>query len=531
MSDGRNGEAVHCAFCGDMFSVDLLLYCRSCGAIICSKCLKRDYFKAFFCSYCSALVPEETIYCPVCSNRSEKKEGNTTIRMCPSCLSRDIHPVIEERKFLVISFRDLVLKLRHEFTNIADFVSVFNTVINRGILLRKNNFLHYPIIERSLNDIHKGFPTCLKDLEETITYTARSLAQHVLAFSRPTQMSPLDIKANFTVLKTLTEEVEVFENLISKKISFFSDRLKQAERSLKRMEKTKTVFDKLSKFIEIMPGESPVYIYRYKKLTNNPGNINLKKGGGYIILTDKRIVFVPQKGINKKTEETSQPNLSNFYALDLEKTHMIDVEKRFFSSKKVIFRTDEGEYEFIFSKKEVGKLKDAFKFSKKYYEYASKNSSFLEQLARDKINIDSFKKRIEKYIEHILFPLGLSQKQILGGIKDDYYPFDLVDFSDINHLENNYRAIIKVLSKLDEKYQRGEIHGPEYMHQMNYYGNLLESNYYGIIKVLNILHDRFERGEINEPDYMRQIKCYNQQKFIIRREIERRKTRFGSPLA
>ncbi len=493
--------------------------------------MKRDYFKAFFCSYCSSLVPEESIFCPVCSRRSEKKEGNTTIRMCPSCFSRDIHPVIEERKFLVISFRDLVLKLRHEFTNIADFVSVFNSVVNRGILLRKNNFLHYPIIERSLNDVHKGFPTCLKELEEVITYTARSLAQHVLTFSRPTQMSPLDLKSNFTVIKTLTEEVEVFRNLISQKLGFFSDRLKQAERSVKRMEKTKTVFEKLSKFIEIMPGESPVYIYRYKKFANTPRNINLKKGGGYIILTNKRILFVPLKVINIKNEEKSQPNPSNFYALDLEKTHMIDVENHFFSRKKVIFRTDEGECVLLFSKREVGRLKDAFKFSKKYCEYASKNSSFLEQLAREKINIDPFKKRIEKYIDHILFPLGLSQKQALGGIKEDYYPFDFVDFSDITRLENNYHAIIKVLNKLDEQFQRGEIYGPEYMHQMNYYRNLLESNYYGIIKVLNTLHDRFERGEINEPNYMRQIKNYNQQKFIIRRELERRKTRVGSPIA
>ncbi len=529
--DGRNGEVVHCAFCGDAFSIDLLLFCRSCGAIICCKCLKRDYFKAFFCSYCSALVPEETIFCPVCRRRSEKKQGNTTIRMCPSCLSRDIHPVIEERKFLVISFRDLVLKLRHEFTNIADFVSVFNSVINRGILLRKNNFLHYPIIERSLNDIHKGFPTCLKELEEVTTYTARSLAQHVLAFSRPTQMSPLDLKANFTVRKTLSDEVEVFENLVSRKLGFFSDRLKQAERSVKRMEKTKTVFDKLSRFIEIMPGESPVYIYRYKKIANTPRNINLKKGRGYIILTDQRIIFVPLKGINLKNEEKSQTDSSNFYALDLEKTHMIDVTKHFFSRKKVIFRTEEGEYVFLFSTREVGRLKDAFKFSKKYHDYTSKNSSFLEQLARDKINIDPFKKRIEKYIDHILFPLGLSQKQIFGDIKDDYYPFDFVDFSDITHLENNYHAIIKVLNKLDEKFQRGEINSPEYMRQMNYYRNLLESNYYGIIKVLNALHDRFERGEINGPEYMRNIKHYNQQKFIIRRELERRKARFGSPFA
>ena len=164
---------------------------------------------------------------------------------------------------------------------------------------------------------------------------------------------------------------------------------------------------------------------------------------------------------------------------------MSDIRVRIFSSKKVIFRTDEGEFEFLFSKREVGRLKDAFKFSKKYYDYASKNSSFLEQLGREKINIDPFKRRIEKYIDHILFPLGLSQKQVLGGIQEDYFPFDFVDFSDITRLENNYHAIIRVLNKLDEQFQRGEIYGPEYTHQINYYRNLLESNYYGIMKVLS----------------------------------------------
>ncbi len=529
-SGGHNGESVHCAFCGDMLSIDLLLFCRSCGAIICSKCLKRESSKALFCSYCSALIPEEVIFCSVCGRRSEKKEGNTTIRMCPSCLSRDIHPVDEERKFLVFSFRDLVLKLRHEFTNIADFVSVFNSVLNRAILLRRNNFLHYPIIEQSLNEIRNGFPTCLKEVEQAITHTAKSLAQHVLSFSRPNQMSPLDLKSNFIVLKTLSEEVEVFENLVSQRLGFFSERSKQAERSVERLEEIKSVFDKLSSFIEIMPGESAVCIYRYKKFASAPRKINLKKGRGYIILTNHRILFLPLKDIKHDNEEKKQTKSLNFYELKLENTHMIDIENHFFSGKKVIFRTDEGEYLFLFSRREAAKLKDVFKFSKKYYENAVKNSYFLEQLARDKIDIEPFKKRVEKLIDNILFPLGLSQKQLVGGIKDEYYPFDFLNFLDSPNLESNYHAIIKILNKLDEKFQKGEINGPEYRRYIGYYINLLESNHYAIIKVLNTLHERFERGEINGPDYIRQIKHYNQQKFMIRKELDRRKNRFDSPI-
>ncbi|MHA1339571.1 MAG: PH domain-containing protein [Promethearchaeota archaeon] len=418
-----------CPFCEH--NIFLTYICEDCTAVFCGDCLKEKVSEELICSNCGHNELERNkagkFYCVKCNSEniiSVKK----TLYTCPNCGESKIIKISEKFNKIKEEFKDIIIKTKKFTEPLALVVKNLLETRERLVRLRLNKpcIYHFPKFESELLQSIKLFEN-LKEAanKKTIDFyddVNRNLDYFANLHSLPPKTIPIldGINENF---KKNMEELQEFLNNATKK---FDPKIGALNLKINFMESIQTMFLSYKEDLNLEDDEKPVFGLKCKLDTGSNNDNEYHSKNGVILLTNKKLYFIHERGMIKKKSAL-------LFSVLLEDLQTVQVEGAI--TKKLSLEFVNSMYKFKISKENRDQLID-FIEKARIFDSNKIDETSLEAIREVEISIKNYQEALEEAIYAII---SFCNNEYYTNIR--MYQYNMTDNSNssipINSQSNN----------------------------------------------------------------------------------------------
>ena len=384
-----------CPFCER--TIFLTYICQDCSAVFCGNCLKEKISEELVCSNCGNNQLERNkvgkFFCKVCNSEniiSVKK----TIYTCPNCGEPKVIKISEKFNEIKDYFKDIIIKTKKFTEPLSIIIKQLLELRERLVRLRLNKpkIYHFPEFESEFLQLIKLFNN-LKEAanKKTIDFyddINRNLEYYANLHSLPPKSIPIldGLNDNF---KKNKDEIQQFLDESIKKIE---PKISALTLKVNFMETIQIMFISYKEDLNLEENEKPVFGLRCKLDTGSNNENEYHSKNGVILLTNKRMYFIHEKGMIKRKSAL-------LFSVLLEDLQTVQVEGAF--TKKLSLEFVNSMYKFKISKENRDQLID-FIEKARIFDSNKIDETSLEAIREIEISIKNYQDALEEAIYTIV---------------------------------------------------------------------------------------------------------------------------------
>lgn len=372
-----------CPFCENNY---LLIYlCEECHAVFCGDCLKETTREELICYNCGRSDLEQNksgkFYCKNCDSENIISEKRT-VPACPNCAESSVVKIIQKAESLKQDFQSVVQNTEAYLKPLEEHVNSLNLIRQELINLRENKLRinHFPQIEMEFLQIIKLFDNIKEATEKKTIDFFDDINRNLKYFAKINQLQPKVLPIVSAIQESLEKNSDDNLSFITESLQRLDERIELLNMKTNFMGSIKSMFMEYFKYIDMSEDEKPVFGLKCKLDTGENKDNEFGSTKGTILLTDKRIYFLHEKGfIRKKTVL--------LFSVVLDDLETVNVEGTF--SKKLTLEFANAMYKFKLNKEKRSQLIDFIEKARVFNGNKIDNDS-LETLKHVEISIDTF---------------------------------------------------------------------------------------------------------------------------------------------
>ncbi|GAB4328388.1 MAG: hypothetical protein Kow0069_35560 [Promethearchaeota archaeon] len=398
-----NGR-VSCTACDQ--AAPAVNYCEICHSLFCKACTRVVKVEDLACGNCGATggeVLKDTsgvYFCRRCKSQNVRASAKTTWE-CPECHSS-----------AVVNVREKLLDLNGEFLAVVqsarEFVGFFDRVVGeyhatkaRLLSLRNGKYRanHFPTMDSDfLNaglSLAHALTTAWQRVEEFFDHALR----HV-RFFEVSEWSMTQVPIVENVLGQVCEERDRVVQFLDRLVKKFGETFREVDEKIEFVERVVELFDRFSNLLVLDAAERPVFALECALHKVNQ-DVSLKTGGGVILVTSQRVVFLHESGLFRKKHEV-------IFSLPLEKLDNVEIRGRFL--KKVALDFQSGEFQFNLDREKRELLVQYIEMAKQYERFFGRDDQVLQRIEGIKLDRPSVQKAVERSVENVLASVAAGRR-------------------------------------------------------------------------------------------------------------------------
>lgn len=380
---------------------DVELVCRTCGAGLCRNCIIVTTESFPCCLTCGSRNIKEyktkrvrvnsvDYVCEDCKSR-EITILTKYVKICPECGSTEIVDFAEEQATLKMNFRKLCLELKYGYLKLNRIAHSFDLIKRGLVFLRRSRFLNYPVIEKVLIDVFNEFHLIKMRILGKVEEIGNLILSMAPRFSVGAQFKVQELPFLRGVLTRIETELKNYKNYVDESTIEVTEKLAKVEVLVSSIYQHYQEFRKYRDFLSLDMDENPIYgISGAKFLGLN--TIQVPKGEGMLFLTNKRLIFLSEKGIFKKS----------FHKLfEVPLNRISDVEIKGKLKKRLIVKYSDGDLVFSFPSKMLQLARDYIRIALDFKNYSLRDPKVVSRVNSLTLETSDLKTKIKDILKRI----------------------------------------------------------------------------------------------------------------------------------
>jgi hypothetical protein len=446
-----------CPFCEN--NLLLSYFCEDCTSVFCEECVHFALTDEMACAACGSkevsLVNLAALECKECRSKhivTVQKQ----VKTCPSCSSSHVTKIVDKFDILRNRFKNIITGSKQFLSPLVYAVDTICIQKEKLIRLREDSvkICHHPRLEMDLLQLIKLF----KEGKHAIQSKTSDFFQHINRSFKtyfeieksPPRLIPV-LEAELEDFEKSAESIITFGNSTNEKLE---ERFTDIRTKIEFMSSLQRLF---MRYLSILGNnldynEKPVFGIRAKLGDSNQPDGDYFAKPGYILLTNRKIYFLQEKGLfNRKT------HLSLALRLD----ELTRVRVRGIILKKLILEFGSAKITFQLPKKNLAQLENYIEQAR-VFDNNKIDGEMLYGLKHVDISIQEFRNALESAIISLL--------AYKTALLDDSDPFGLEHLSYYSEMEQEYNP------GTQSPYTQSQ-HFPPHSHQQNNFQNYPPQHY------------------------------------------------------
>ena len=476
---------------------DVELVCKTCGAGLCRNCVIVTTESFPCCLACGSRNIKEyktkkevgvnsvDYVCEDCKSR-EITILTKYVKICPECGSTEVVDFAEEQATLKMNFRKLCLELKYGYLKLNRIARSFDLIKRSLVFLRRSRFLNYPVIEKTLIDIFNEFHSIKMRILGKVEEIGNLILSMAPRFSVEVQFKVQELPFLRGVLTRIETELKGYKNYVDESTTEVTERLAKLEVLVSSIYQHYQEFSRHRDVLSLDTDENPIYGISGAKFFGL-NTMQVPKGEGTLFLTNKRLIFLNEKGIFKKS-------FHKLFEVPLNK--ISDVEIRGRLKKRLIVKYNGGDLVFSFPSKMLQLVRDYIRIALNFKNYSlsdpkvvSRVNGLTLETSDLKARVEGILKKIKRVEEHrdVSIPKTIAIQRVSNSVITPINPIDKLKM-ELYNLEREKYEIEKSLKELKHYFEGGLISVENYF---KYYRSWI-GKLYAIEKKLLELRNRYQ---------------------------------------
>ncbi len=484
-------ERFKCIFCNE---AEVAYYCEECRKSFCLKCAQEKNEAYSFCGSCgskeiqrekdkNSKIIQKCLECGSTYVRTGMKKW----KLCPNCNSGMVKSIIDKKVELNKAFTENTRDLIYGYELLQDFTRRLKETRKRLVFLRHRGYLHYPQMEEKLIFLFQEIVSIKKKVVSRAQQVFNVVQAQLVDFSYPDNWSPYNFPQIQTAIDRIAADINEYKKYLTDLLTKPEEYLEKVIHLVKLLNFHWKHFEEHREKIDSEIGEKPVAAIPRVRYAGS-SFLSLEKCKGILFLTDKRLIFIREKGIRNKSY------LKHFEFPLRALQFGIEGSIR----KKGLFESLQGDIKFSASKNILDAIEKYTELAKNFGLNSIKDETQTKKLETLEITIDDLKNELNRKIQSILTPIAkksvheiepkppISKSPHIGFRRpvDRLTTYNRVHIPitreyerEVFDLEKERFSIEQLLKELEGLWQRGDINLEEYLKRLkNYKGELYSIN-------------------------------------------------------
>nr|MDO8076610.1 hypothetical protein [Candidatus Freyarchaeota archaeon] len=297
-------ERSKCTFCNE---AEAAYYCEECKASFCLRCALEKKEEYSLCGSCGSIEIRQVKdknskivqKCQNCGS-TNVRIGLKKWKMCPNCNSTLVKSILDKRLELKKAFSKHVGELIYGYELLKDFLRRLRDTRKRLIFLRHRGYLHYPKMEEIIASLFQEIISIKRKVEARAQQVLNVIHAQLVDFSHPDNWSPRDFPQIQTSIERITADINEYKKYVKELLSLPEKNLETVTSTVKLLSSHWKLFEEHREKVDLDIGEKPVAAIPGVKYVGS-SFLNLEKCNGVLLFTDKRLIFVREKGLLNKS--------------------------------------------------------------------------------------------------------------------------------------------------------------------------------------------------------------------------------------
>ncbi len=494
-----SSETYKCIFCKE---AEVAYYCEECRSSFCLRCAQEKNEEYSFCGSCgSKEIQQEKDKnskiiqrCQECGS-THVRIGMKKWKLCPNCNSSMVKSILDKKTELNKAFSENVRDLIYGYELLQDFSRRLKETRKRLVFLRHRGYLHYPQMEEKLIFLFQEIISIKKKVVSRAQQVFNVVRAQLIDFSYPDNWNPYNFSQIQTAIDRIAADINEYKKYLKDLLAKPEEDLEKVIRLVKLLNFHWKHFEEHREKVDSEIGEKPVAAIPGVKYAGS-SFLSLDKCKGILLLTDKRLIFIREKGIRNKS-------YSKHFEFPL-KALQFGIEGSI--RKKVFFESLQGDIKFSASKNILEAIGKYTELAKNFGLNSIKDENQTKKLESLEITLDDLKKELNRKIRSIFAPIV---KEPILEIRSKP-PISNVPYTDIRRPTNRLTTFNKVQAPNIES-NIEELRNKEIF--------FWKSKKYSTEQLLKKVEELWKRGEIPVEEYFKRIKSLNEELYIIDKKL------------
>lgn len=342
-----------CPYCENNL---LLIYlCEECSAVFCGDCLKESYTDDLICSNCGHTNilknKSDRFICKECKSEniiSIKKK----VQLCPNCGDTHVIKISDKIQKIKDNFKNTIENTRNFAIPLKKTADEINRIKERITILRKEPvpIYHFPQLELEILQLVKLFDNVKEAVNQKAIDYYDEINRNIKYFYYINNLQPKVLPIISALAESFEKHLIENEQFVEQSILRLADRISAIQLKLNFMDTVQTLFIEYKDVVSLDPEEKAVFGLNCKlDEGETKEDIELKSKSGTILLSNKRLYFLYEKGVIKK-------KTTLLFSVLLDDLQTVQVEGTI--SKKLSLEFVDSMYKFKLSKENRSQLID-----------------------------------------------------------------------------------------------------------------------------------------------------------------------------
>ncbi|MEM3586076.1 MAG: B-box zinc finger protein [Candidatus Jordarchaeaceae archaeon] len=488
-------ERFRCPFCRE---AEVAYYCEECKTSFCNTCAQEKKEEYLFCGSCGSkeINPEENKN----SKRGCQSCGSIYIRtgirkwkLCPNCNSSIVKTVTDKAIELKKAVVDSINSLIYGYELLKDFLRRLKEARSRLVFLRRRRFIHYPKMEEMLLSLFQEIVSIKRRIEARAQQVLNVVQAQLIDFSYTENWSPSLFPQIQTAVDRISADINEYKLYSKELLATPEKNLGAINSTIKLLNFHLNLFEEHREKINLEISEKPVAAIPGVKYTGS-SFLSLESSTGILFFTDKRLIFLREKGMLKKSY------LKHFdFPLKLFK-----IGKEGSIRKKVSFEGLQGDIKFSAPKNILEAIEKYAELAKNFDKNSIKDKDQITKLENIEVTLEDLKKELNKKIRSVFTPKVKEPAPELRP-KPPVPNAANIAFQKPPERRVTYTSTFPNTSTAEWK--KSEI-------------AYWKSKKYSNEQLLKKVEELWHRAEISAEEYFKRIKSINEELYLINKKLD-----------
>ncbi|MBD3353115.1 MAG: hypothetical protein GF364_16660, partial [Candidatus Lokiarchaeota archaeon] len=384
-----------CPFCENNL---LLMYlCESCNAVFCGDCIQEAEKEVLMCSDCGYEDIQESKSDKFVCNRCDSENiisVKKTIQICPNCASSYVIRITEKVTQLKEKFKKIILGTRQSLEPLNMHMEKIKDLRNELLKLRQGSLkiFHFPKLEIELLQLIKLYNNLKEAVKQKTIDFYDAVNRNLKYFCNIDLVQPKILPIIEAISDSFQKNSMETTQFAVDSVKCLDDKIGAISIKLRFMNSIQKIFVDYLPYIDIDHDEKVVFGLKCKLDGGEAGDVEYKSRNGTILLSNKRLYFLHEKGFIKK-------NVVLLFSVLIEDLQTIQVEGKI--SKKLSLEFVNSMYKFKLNKEKREQLMDFIEKARIFDDNIVDEESLLT-LKQNDVTLETFTKSLEDAIYTII---------------------------------------------------------------------------------------------------------------------------------
>nr|MDO8081547.1 hypothetical protein [Candidatus Freyarchaeota archaeon] len=374
---------------------------------------------------------------------------------------------------------------------LKDFSRRLKETRSKLVFLRHRGYIHYPKMEETLFSLFQEIVSIKKKVEARAQQVLNVVQAQLIDFSYPDNWSPHNFPQIQTAIDRISADVNEYKIYAKELLALPEKNLDSIISTVKLLNFHFKFFEEHREKIDLEISEKPVAAIPGVKYVGS-SFLSLEASIGILLFTDKRLIFVREKGmLNKSYLKHFEFPLKSF-----------QIGKEGSVRKKVFFESLQGDMKFSAPKNILEAIEKYAELAKNFDKNSIKDKNQTTKLESLEITLDDLKKELTQKIQSIFAPRVKEPRQELTP----KLPIPDETNRAFQRSPNRWVVYNNFQTPSVEELRKKEI-------------SYWKSKKYSDEQLLKKVEELWHRAEISAEEYFKRIKSINEELYIINKKL------------